>query len=1001
MNRLIRITMKSALSATLLGLVACNGIPGAESGGLPPGRPTASVSGFVVDDAISDARINVYAFDGGIKGELMGSATTASDGSYTLEIDGVNKRPVLVEARGGHYVELSTGRQVVLKDDEVLKAIALFEPGQPLSLMVTPLTHLAVALVEFQLGAGADVEAAITSASSEINALFGFDVFSVYPRSIADQGTANGVNDEHLYGFFLSALSSWTKRISEQNGLAHHEVYNSIGLSQILFNELASDSLLDGKASINGSGDSGDLALGIVGLDASTYRISFAQHMLAMAAGSENHTGISVEDLFPLAVQFLNSQHRVFAGVATELKGDQVDVTVEENLGSYRSGVFDYAVTLGSPDLISRVTFSIDGVELPVAVVPGEMLVPIDSRQFQDGERTLTMVARDWLGNTVANVSSTFKFDNTAPFVNVTSGLYTNQQTYILSGDLVDNGSGVSQFEIEGQAVPVAEDNSWSTELQLDAGNNSINILLRDWAGNEFAEDLVITPDRAAPVIDTSAGHGAARFLNVDDQIVAGVLVDENTADPVYIENDKIDLDGLPITRVSLEQGQTPYFSFTAHDPIIDGVSTAADALDVKVRYEKNGEAVSDWRTLTVVDGEYLVPLASETLHATWHQATPGDEHVVRIQVIDKASNVAEKLFTFKSAFVVPKFVADKVNDLNSQLFTNTTFSNRGGLHDLSFESVAYEFTNSADQAIYVQVEDVGGHEAERNYEQLVREHKVRLKTSTDWTIGTAQNAANFCDGALNEVFWNTSINPQTVFNYVGGEWLAVNRPSPMLGEVQNIDTDTPVAPDPEPWSNIEDFDAEHASFTLSVAQGDITFLYDYVVSTDTLLPEPGLIMNWSLDNNDANIRSCGERRLFQERLSYSYESEPGYPKDSLSILNEQKNFAVAGYHVMNTTTATEIVAINGWYHIPAGHSVSIIKQVHTPIFTVDDDVEVGNSGTTATYTPLFYDKSINWKVFRKISLTAIHDAGEENIFLMPIKVFSAGEEFVNYSISR
>lgn len=1002
MNKLIQNTVKSILCVALSGLVACNGIPGSESGDLPPSRPTASVSGFVVDDAISGALINVYAFDGGVKGDLLGSATTGLDGAYSLEIDVVNKRPVLIEARGGSYVELSTGLQVTLKDDEVLKAVDIFEPGKPLSLMVTPLTHLVVALVDFHLNEGVAVEQAIATASSDINELFGFDVHSVYPRSIADQGSQNGINDEHMYGFFLSALSSWTKRISEQNSVSPHEVYNSIGLSQILFNELASDGLMDGRANVNSTGELGDLALGAVNLDASSYRISFAQHMLAMAAGNENLTNISVNELLPRAVEFLNSQHRIFAGVEIQLKGDQVDVTVEENLGNYRSGIFDFAVTLGSPDLISSVSFSIDDVELPVVVVPGDMVVPIDSRQYPDGERILTMVAKDWLGNTVANISNTFKFDNTAPHVNVTSGLYTNRETYILSGELINNGSELSQFEIEGQTIAVAEDNTWSIELPLDPGKNSIDIVLVDAVGNEFGEDLVITPDLAAPVIDTSMGHSAARFLSGDDQVVAGALSDNNAGDPVYIETDKIDLDGVAITRVSLEQAQIPYFAFKTHDPAVDGVSTAADALDVKMRYEKNGDKALQWRSLTPVDGEYLVPLASESLDASWHQAVPGDEHVVRVKVNDKLGNSVEKLLQFKTSFVVVGIAFNGAVKLNNQIFANTPFADRDSLHDMTFDAVEYSFTNGSDESVYISLENVGKHDVVRTYEQLVRVHEVKLKTTTEWQIATAENAVNFCDGENNEIFWSASVNPDAVLNYTEGKWVAVNRPSPTFSEVQNADSDTPIPPPSEPWSNIEDFDSEYASFpSLPVSQGEISFSYDYLIDTDTLFPEPVIIKDWSLDSNDENIRSCRDRRgLFQQRLSYSYESQPGFPDDILSDSEtDEQSISELDYKVMNSTLSDKVEPISGWYRIPAGHSITITKSALTPNFSIyNDDLGI----TPAPYTiPLKHDKSIEWFVSKQIKLMMIHDAGEDNIFLMPSKEFVAGEGVVNYLIAR
>ena len=1011
MSKIIQITVKSAFSLALLGVAACNGIPGSESSDLPPNRPSTPVSGFVVDDAISGALINVYAFDGGVKGDLLGSTTTGANGAYSLEIDSINEQPVLIEARGGSYVELSTGFQVTLKDDEMLKAIDIFEPGQPLSLMVTPLTHLVVALVEFHLDEGVGVEEAIKTASSDINELFGFDVHSVYPRSIADQGSENGINDEHMYGFFLSALSSWTKRISEQNGLAPHETYNSVGLSQILFNELTSDGLMDGQAKINSTGELSDLALGVVSLDASSYRISFAQHMLAMAAGNKNITNIGVDDLLPRAVEFLNSQHPIFAGVETQLKGDQVDVTVEENLGNYRSGIFDFAATLGSPDLISSVSFSIDDVELPVVVVPGDMVVPIDSRQFSDGERKLTMVAKDWLGNTVANVSSTFKFDNTAPYVNLTSGLYTNKETYILSGELVNNGSELSQFEIEGQTISVAEDNTWSIELPLAPGKNSIDIVLIDAVGNKFGEDLEIIPDQTAPVIDASMGHGVARFLSANDQIIDGVLSDNNLSDPIYIETDKIDLNGAAITRTSLEQAQIPYFAFKTHDPVVDGVSSEVNALNVKMRYEKNATAVSDWRVLTSVEGEYFIPLVSETLHSTWHQSMPGDQHAVRIQVADKVGNVAEKLFVFKVAFVVNVFDVEEINELNKQLFVDAEFSNRANLYDMPFSALEYRYTNTSDEAIYISLEDPGGHKVEQNYEKLVREHKVRLITTPLWHVKAIINISDMCVGPVNRFEVE---NASKVFHYNGTSWDSVTAPPAVVGEVLDVFSDTPVAPDDSEKVDVnfsELFDdviahSEVLSEDVGVSTSTTSYDYDYRLNIQGVL-QPIYVANWQrvIDFIDPNIEdkliSCESPPFFKKYTRYSYQSELGFPKDLLLTLHNQQDIDLVWYTVTNTTVNASISPVNGWYRIPAGHDVSITKNVHTPVLPVYDDDEVANSDAVATYTPQLYDKSISWSVNRAISLTAVHDVGEENILMMPSKKFSAGDGTVIYSMTR
>lgn len=1001
MGVLGRFSTALLLALSLSGLVACNGIPGAESGDVAPQRPSSTISGFVVDDAISGALFNVYAFDNGVQGELLASTITGPDGAYEIEIDSLEQRPLLIEVRGGSYIELATGQQINLKDDQVLRAVVIYQPGQAVSLMVTPLTHLVTALVEYQTSTGKGVEQAIAGAKTEINSLFGFDVASVYPRSIADQGLDSDLSDEHLYGFFLSALSSWTKRISELNNLAPHEVYNSIYLSQILYNEIASDGLLDGKAISRGSGNETALALGEVVLGPDRYRIAFAQHMLAMAAGPANATSVTVEQLRPFAFQFVNSDHRLFDGVLTNLLGDQVQVTAEENLGNSLNGVFDYVVSLSPPGIISSVSFTIDGQPLPASLVPGDIRLPVDTRQYPDGEHVIAMVAKDWLGSDVANHSAVFTFDNTA-YVNITSGLYINNQRYILSGEVSDNAAGIDEFKIQGQDVPINADNTWSHELQVETGNNTVSILLRDALGNEFAEDVVITPDQAAPIIDSSFGHGMARFSNGDGSFEAAVLEDENSNKPVFIETNKVDLDGVAIIRASLAAAKIPYFSFQTHDPIVDGISTAQDALAVKVRYEKNGEVISDWRTLSAVGDEFLVPLASETLHSSWHQAAPDDEHIVRVNVLDKAGNVGEKLFVFKADFIVPELNIDQVNDLSLALFTNTPFSNRGVLHDQGFAAVAYTLTNTADKAVFIQPDDDGGHIVEREIEQLIRENLVRLKTSTDWLIGYAQNAVNFCDGNLNEIVWSMHANPEQVFNYSAGQWLPVARPAPRFGELEVGDSDTPVAPDSEPWADIPDFDEDFYSYELPVGPGVVTFLYDYRISTqDTILPEPAMILDWSLDDNGSNVRDCNSTRNFKQRLSYSYESEPGYPKDSLSFLSEQQSFDSSDYEVLNETLNVEISPVSGWYRIPAGHIAIISKHVQTPALTVDDDVAVANAGTVATYTPLLYDKSITWSVNRQLTISTIHDAGADNIFSMTINEIEAGSDAVIYSISR
>ena len=997
-------SLATLLLLSALGLAGCNGFPGSESGDLASTRPTAQLSGYVVDDALRGALVNVYAFDGGVRGALLGTTTTAADGAYTLTIDAVRNRPVLIEARGGSYVELATGVEVNLKEDEVLRAAALVQAGKPLSLMVTPLTHLAAALTEYRIAQGMAVEAAIDSANDELQQLFGFNVVTVYPRSIADQGNTAGLSDDRLYGFYTASLSSWSKRISEQNGLAPHTVYTSIALSQLLYNDMAADGLLDGNGRSKASSQPTALAAGVVVLGPTTYRLALAQNMLAMAAGSINATAISVDTLLPRASALANSSHRIFAGEAPrQPEQNSIQFSSDENPDNYRSGVFNYAITLGSPEMISGVRVEIDGAVLPVTLVPGAMTVPIDTTRYADGEHSVRVIAKDWLGNVVASHAASFKFDNTSPHVNVTSNLYTNKEAYALRGTLGDNASGIQRFEVQGLPITIANDNSWSLNLTLVPGNNPVSVLLQDRAGNKFVQQLNIVLDQTAPLVDTSAGHGPARFSNGAGQPVSRVLADSNDDVPVYQESNRLDLNGIAINRAALQENGIPYFAFKVSDPVVNGVASADDELSVNMRYEKNGQVVADWKRLSSDTEEYLVPLASETLHSAWSHTVPSERHVVRVQAVDGVGNVSEKMFSFKMDVVVSDVVIGQIEEPSSALFQNTVFSARASLNDMTFAALNYTLTNANGKAIYVSMSDDGGHSATRDYEKLVRENKVRLKTSTDWLIGVAQNMVNFCDGTDNVVVWQLYSYPTAVFNYTAGDWVAVNRPAPLFGQVENVTSDAPTAATPEAWGDVPDFDNDFFNYThQTTPQGTVTLTYDYRVSLDTFQDEPASVMNWRLEKDGKPVRTCSdERRSFKQRDSYSYVSEPGYPADKRSTASEQQAIIVAGFTVMNNTTSTEIIPVSGWYRIPAGHAVTITKRVHTPAMTVDNDVDVANSTTPAIYTPLLYDKRISWSVQRALRLTAVHDAGVANIFAMTPKQTSTGAGTVKYSIAR
>ena len=984
---------------TLALLTACGG-----SSDVPEARPSAVVSGYAVDGAIIDGTVNVYAFADGIKGERLGGGVTDGEGFYSINIRAPSQ-PVLIEVTGGRYVEHASGVEVTLRDGQRLRSVALYESGQPLAVMVTPLTHLVSALTEFKIGDGVPVDGAVRQAALDVATVFAVDVMSILPLDITDaRHASSALTDEHLYGFLLAALSSWTAWASEQNGVEPHTSYTSIGLSQILYDDVRADGVLDGVG-VNQSGESMALAFGQVSLDQEVYRAALAQQMLAMAYSEVNKTGLTTDILLASAQNLAASNHAVFGGLEPDpLTGEPPTIINVEPEGLYHNGVFDYAVVIAGALGAETVEFDIDGIVIGEAVDPRQPTFPIDTRTYPDGQYQIGVRAIDILGGE-SYAQFTINFDNTEPFVNVTSAPLTNQATYALSGTYGDNGAGVRSLLVQGQAVELNEAGTWTTEIALVSGHNSIAIVLVDNAGNERHAESVVALDVANPLIDTAVGHGAARFSNGDGTFVEAPLADQNDGMPLYLETDALDLNGVPITPSDLDANGIVYFVFSATDPVVDDVASAAEDITVRMQYLRNGEVWADWRELSPVDGQYLVPLASETLHIDWHRATPLDQHQIAVQVEDGAANLASTTFSFTADFYVPEFTVTDVEDLNQGLFPGTAFADRGNLHGMTFSSTAYTFTNDTGKSYYISLEDDSTHSAINIVERKVRENLVRLKTTTVWRVGLVDNATQACPTvtAFQEV--------SDIANYTAGGWEKREVSAPTYGDPEMASEDAPVAePSVTDWSSVPDFDNDYATGLLDFPDVfQTTYRYDYVLAqgdqpTGAEQLQPAFVSGWEFFFHETpeDIQTCPDVRAFEQREEFAYESESGYPRNVLSTFDESADFATTNFIVVDNDAGTLVIPISGWYRVPAGHSVTITKFVTTPLLTVYNDTSVAGSDDAFTsYTPLNYDRTISWEVGRSLTLTLVHDAGEDNLFAMPTRDIAGGQGEVTYQISR
>ncbi len=1004
-----------------------------DAGKLPPERPFGSISGLAVAGPIANAQVTVYGFGNGSPGARLGGTTTDDNGAYAIDIQAPSQI-VLIEVRGGRYMEEANGSPVSLAEGQVLRAVGRYRSGQPLTLMVTPLTHMAVALAEYKIGNGISAGQAIDEASAAIDQFFALDVQATRPATITPPDASGadpsaGLPADTLYGLYLAGLSHWALWFS-QGDITQ---WNSLTLSQALYHDLRSDGLLDGRGFNSDATALVPLGFGAEALDADAYRLAFSLHMLAFSQSPRNGSGFAAEDLLDTAHAMaaqtalvpedataapLDGQAPILTLRQRKRVGEEdVLLDLEQLAGTPQNGAFILQVDIGGllgARQLTTTLFDTSGTAIEEPrnnALPGsgEVLVIIDTNDYTDGEYTITLTAEDVLGKTTTE-SFTIKFDNTGPLVAVTSPLSTNQPTITLSGTFSDNISGVAGISVAGQAATLFTDDTWRVEgIAIEPGGNTLPISIVDRLGNRRDDfEAVVYRDELAPIIDSAGQHGQARLSNGDGSFTTARLQDINDTTPLYFETDRLELGTTLLNRNALDADGIAYFAFRVSDLAATDMPTAADEIQVSMQYRRNDQILSPWHPLMPVGGEYLIPLTSETLATDWHRASPLDRHVIDIAVTDPAGNQSTTRFSFFADFYVPGFdigndngdPSNYIDDLGADIFANTAFADRASLNDRTIATTGYTFRNTTGKAFYLSLNDDSLHTTTQTVDKLVRENRVRLKTTTEWRIGLMTPTDNCPDFDPNNDSW---AYPTSVWNWNGSDWIMEQVPASSDGAEEQIFEDAlPSDPEPSAWTDVPDFDQAFKVTTIDNSPVSIlTYGYDYILSK-SITPQSGYLYTWTYTDLDANqVATCPEKRYFQQRETYTYELVPGYPKGVLTTetITDTPTFITTAYTLRDRDTGALITPVSGWYLIPAGHTVTIEKQVTTPVLALHD--ENIDDPATATYTPRRKDKTLTWSVARHLGMTLVHDAGEANIALMPRRDMAVGSGTSTYRISR
>lgn len=649
----------------------CFGCGGGGESGIPSERPTITADGYGVDAVIANATVEVFSWQGGAAGEKLGQGSTDAEGYYSITLQ-AQRQPILLQLSGGHYIEEASGRRVNLKADQRLYAVTYYS-GEPITVMVTPITNLAAGLSSYMVAnAGYNAENAITFATSAMTGIFGFNCLETYPINITEQESlTDHLSDGHLYGFFTAAISSWTAAISETNGQQAHSTYNSIYLAQLMHNDISADGALDGRG-LNSRGEDISLFAGSVAMDSQVYRQMIGHHVIRAAGSDYNATGLSVEDVVEKAHGFSQRVNDIFgneAPLALDTEGPAVYQT--EPLGRYYTGTISYPFLIEDLVGVASIQVNLDENELDVDLpdqTSTNVVLNIDTAAYSDGEHILRVVSSDYLGNTSEHTLTLYTNNTGVTLTGITSAGLTRTNPFVLTGTYQEStGSSLTEIRVGDQiAAFSAADNTWSCSVVLQPGRNNFSIEASDNIGNIVQIATTVDYDQMRPLIYTGDDHGYHRFYIGGpeyDNTTSLILHDENPGDPLYFNYYTTSLGGVGVTIEDLKAAEIPFFRFSLSDPDDNGISTPTTEMTVNMIYRLSGAIRSEMQLYPISGSpdEFLIPLVTEYL-GQFYNSSDEDVHSITVSTADAAGNTVSKTFTFKAHVASPKVTASSLN---------------------------------------------------------------------------------------------------------------------------------------------------------------------------------------------------------------------------------------------------------------------------------------------------------------------------------------------------
>ena len=210
-------------------------------------------------------------------------------------------------------------------------------------------------------------------------------------------------------------------------------------------------------------------------------------------------------------------------------------------------------------------------------------------------------------------VRFTQSYDASVPVITITNSIndWVGTSTVAITGTVTDAESGVASLTVNGTAVTVGADGSFSKNVTLQNGSNTINVVATNGAGDKAAKTFTKSLDTARPSVSITSASGYVS----QSYTLSGMMADTGSG----VASVTVNGVSVPVSTRSSTYNPVFNYQFSKTYTLSEGTTTFTIVVT-----DKAGNSTTVTRSVTLDTQPHTATLSTALIRCTYRNSGGG-----------------------------------------------------------------------------------------------------------------------------------------------------------------------------------------------------------------------------------------------------------------------------------------------------------------------------------------------------------------------------------------